>query len=334
MHFGFARLRFPAMTLLLASALACGSRSDDPVVDGGTGGAAATSGTSGTGATAGTGGASGGSAGGSGGASGIGATAGSGGASGTGATAGSGGSSGTGATGGNGGSSGTGAAAGSGGSSGSGATGGNGGSSGGGGSSGSSGSSGTDAAGGSGGSSGTGASGGTAGASGAGGTGTGGAAGGTSGDSGACGCVPGRVFWGMDGGHVAYHYTSGLEICSTFIHQRDSVVQDPPLSCQQQLGVCGSGIGAGDVTRAMAHADVQAAIAAAPVIYGEDTRPVDGAVLRIQIQSAVIEVGTPCRAAGCKPIPAGVDALATLLQALTKQELGRAPCSSIFPPLP
>ena len=310
MQFGFDRLLFPVMTLLLASALACGSRSDNPAADGGTGGAAGTGGTSGTGATAGTGGASGGSAGRSGGTAGTGAAAGSGG------------------------SSGTGGAAGSGGSSGSGATGGSGGSSGGGGSSGSGGSSGTGAAGGSGGSSGTGASGGTAGTAGAGGTGTGGAAGGTSGDSGTCGCVPGRVFWGMDGGHVAYHYTSGLEICSTFIHQRDSVVQDPPLSCQQQLGVCGSGIGAGDVTRAMAHADVQAAIAAAPVIYGEDTRPVDGAVLRIQIQSAVIEVGTPCRAAGCKPIPAGVDALATLLQALTKQELGRAPCSSIFPPLP
>jgi len=35
---------------------------------------------------------------------------------------------------------------------------------------------------------------------------------------------------------------------------------------------------------------------------------------------------------GCKPIPAGVSALATLLQSIAKQELSREPCRSVFPP--
>jgi hypothetical protein len=34
---------------------------------------------------------------------------------------------------------------------------------------------------------------------------------------------------------------------------------------------------------------------------------------------------------GCKPIPAGVSALATLLQSIAKQELSREPCRSVFP---
>ena len=188
----------------------------------------------------------------------------------------------------------------------------------------------TSGAGGSGGTGGTAGGGGTAGNGGAG---TGGSAGGISSDSGTCGCVGGHVGWGWDGGLGIYHETSALEVCNLFVHQRVPVAPSPPaLSCEQTLDDCAGAIGAGDVTRSVAHADVRAAIAAAPVLYGEDPRAYDGQVLRIQIASAVIEVGQACRTAGCKPIPAGVDALAKQLVALTKQELAREPCSRTFPP--
>jgi hypothetical protein len=176
--------------------------------------------------------------------------------------------------------------------------------------------------------------GGAGGASGNGGAGTGGSAGTIiSGDSGTCGCVGGHVGWGWDGGHVIYHETSALEVCNLFVHQRMPVAPSPPvLFCEQVLGDCAGAIGAGNVWRSIAHADVQAAIAAAPILYGEDPRAYDGQVLRIEVRNAVIEVGQACRNAACKPIPAGVDALGKQLVVLTKQELAREPCSRTFPP--
>jgi hypothetical protein len=174
---------------------------------------------------------------------------------------------------------------------------------------------------------------GSGGAGGAAGSGTGGAAGSIFGDSGTCGCVTGHVGWGWDGGLVLYHETSALDVCNLFTHRRVPVTPSPPvLFCEQPLGDCAGAIGAGEVTRFIAHPDVQAAITASPILYGEDPRAYDGQVLRIQIRDAVIEVGPACRNAGCKPIPAGVDALAKQLVALTKQELAREPCSRAFPP--
>jgi hypothetical protein len=177
-----------------------------------------------------------------------------------------------------------------------------------------------------------GASGGS-GAAGAAGSSGGGSGGTISGDSGTCGCIAGHVGWRWDGGLGLYNETSALEICNLFLHQRVPVAPSPPaLSCEHILVDCSGAIGPGDVTRSIAHADVRAAIAAAPVLYGEDPRAYDGQMLRIQIRSAVIEVGPPCRNAGCWPIPAGVDALAQQLVSLTKQELAREPCSTTFPP--
>jgi hypothetical protein len=189
------------------------------------------------------------------------------------------------------------------------------------------------------GSSGAGGSGGTAGTGGAAGStagagGSAGSSGAATGDSGICGCVTGHVGWGWDGGRVAYRDTSALEVCNLFVHQRAPIVTDPPtLACEQQMTDCAGAIGPGDVVRSIAHDDVRAAISAAPVLYGEDPRAYDGQMLRIQIGSAIIEVGHPCREAVCKPIPAGVDALARQLPLLTKQELAREPCRSTFPSL-
>jgi len=208
---------------------------------------------------------------------------------------------GAGATGGTGGASSTGA----GGSGGSGATGG--------------------ATGGSSGTSGTGGSGGT---TGSGGTGTGGA-GGTR----PCECSTAVVRWWMDGGLAFLRDVSELHPCQTFVLTREAMATPPGTrACKQELD-CASAISASDVNVAVAHPDVQRAIAAGHVLYGEDPRPVDGQVMAIDI-GARIEIGPPCRTPTCNPIPAGVDALGNLLTALTKQELALGYCRMTFPPVP
>jgi hypothetical protein len=137
----------------------------------------------------------------------------------------------------------------------------------------------------------------------------------------------------MNGGHAVFHDASALEVCDLFVHRRTPVVtSSPTLFCEQPITDCASAIGPGDVARAASDPDVRAAIAVAPVLYGEDPRPYDGQVLQIQIGTAIIEVGEACRMAGCKPIPAGVGTLGNLLRSLTKQELARPPCKMTFPP--
>jgi hypothetical protein len=107
-------------------------------------------------------------------------------------------------------------------------------------------------------------------------------------------------------------------------------------ACKQELSDCSTNaISAWDLNPAIAHPDVQSAIAARRVLYGEDPRPVDGQVMAIEIGvGSRIEVGNPCRSAPCLPIPPGVGALADLLAALTTQELARGSCRMTFPSLP
>jgi hypothetical protein len=144
-----------------------------------------------------------------------------------------------------------------------------------------------------------------------------------------CGCVTERVEWGHVGGWFVNHPKSALDVCNTFVHQ-GVASSSPAVSCEQSLGDCRSGIGAEAVTRAMADADVQAAIAAAPVAYGSDGAG-DAGMFRIKAGEASIYVSVlPCSGEACDAIPAGVDALAQLLRELTRQELSRAACSK-FP---
>jgi hypothetical protein len=50
------------------------------------------------------------------------------------------------------------------------------------------------------------------------------------------------------------------------------------------------------------------------------------------VGDARLEVGGECGGQmGCNDIPAGVGALATLLQSLTEQELQEPPCNTVFP---
>jgi hypothetical protein len=101
-----------------------------------------------------------------------------------------------------------------------------------------------------------------------------------------------------------------------------------------ELYGCGvDALGVGDLTAALAHPDVQAALARAPILYGRDTRPVDGQVFQIQVGTRLVEIGAECTpsAPGCVAIPGGVRAAMQLLQRLDTQQLGLSPCREQFP---
>jgi hypothetical protein len=68
--------------------------------------------------------------------------------------------------------------------------------------------------------------------------------------------------------------------------------------------------------------------------YADDDRFRSVPVPELQIRRAVVAVAEPCRMAGWISIPACVDAVASTLEALTKQELWGLPCSRSFPPRP
>jgi len=146
--------------------------------------------------------------------------------------------------------------------------------------------------------------------------------------------VVNAITWGNDGGRVAYVDRSTLSPCDTFSHQRDPAGTDPPtLVCSQDLGTCTSTVSAREINVALEQPDVRAALAAAPILFGRDTRPVDGAVFRITVGTSVVEIGEACNgAAGCREIPQTVAALGIRLRALTSQELARGSCRDTFGP--
>ena len=139
-------------------------------------------------------------------------------------------------------------------------------------------------------------------------------------------CIDPELRWGQDGGFVAYTDASELRSCNTYRHTREPAgdPEQTSLACERSVPCTGSGLhGVSDVLRALSDPDVQQAVAEHGVVYGVDSRPVDGTVFRIQVGSSAIDVGLPCPASGgggCDPIPTGVSALADLLHALSPDD--------------
>ncbi len=154
-------------------------------------------------------------------------------------------------------------------------------------------------------------------------------------DAGTPCCLGSTVAWHGEGGLVAYVDKSSIAPCKTYEHHRETGAGGGPMGakCTNELLACGAGdaVDIGDVRAALNHADVTAALAAAPVLYGKDPRPYDGQVFRITIGTKVIDVGDECGGApGCKAIPAGVKALETMLRAVDGAQLAKAPCAGAF----
>lgn len=158
------------------------------------------------------------------------------------------------------------------------------------------------------------------------------------GDGGATtpGCLARAVTWGSDGGLVSRRDSFAIEPCRDFSMTRMELRNpDDDVTCQNEIAGSTS---VDDVNAAIAHADVAAAIAAAvnsgePVLYGSDSRPVDGTVFRMQLGKAVIDVGGDCSGGVgvCKDIPPGIGALRTLLLALAEQQMKLPDCDAVAP---
>lgn len=150
-------------------------------------------------------------------------------------------------------------------------------------------------------------------------------------------CLGARLGWEWNGGLAIYYDKSAALPCNTYQRQRfdTSSSTTPTLSCTSTIRHCGGGdvvdgsnaIAIEEIASAVASPDVQAAFAKAPVLYGIDPRAYDGQVFRITIGSKAIEVGEACGStAGCKEPPAGVKALAALLQDLDMRKTGADAC--------
>jgi hypothetical protein len=149
-----------------------------------------------------------------------------------------------------------------------------------------------------------------------------------------CGCVVAPITWGTNGGSFPSVVSSTLSPCDRFSHQRDpSGTSLPALMCSQDLDTCTSTVSAREINVALEQPDVRAALAAAPILFGRDSRPVDGVVFRITVGAAMVEIGDPCNgAANCREIPQTVAALGIRLRALTSQEIARGSCRNTFGP--
>ena len=154
--------------------------------------------------------------------------------------------------------------------------------------------------------------------------------GGTGGGGDECACVAKPISWGYDGGYVATRAESSIRGCNTFHHEVGPVEGEPTGSCETNLEECDVGLltNVAMVNAALATADVKAAIAAAPILYGGDPRPVDGSVQRLDIGGKIIEVGSDCAdSPDCAPLPTGVVQLAELLFNLEDQQLDINNCT-------
>jgi hypothetical protein len=160
-------------------------------------------------------------------------------------------------------------------------------------------------------------------------------AGGSGGNDACAPCLEPSLSWGDIGGFVASNDRSTLSPCSAYRHARDMLGVGGMVlrECERMLPCMGSGLhGISDVTRALQHPDVQAALGAGKVLFGVDSRALDGQIFEIEQGGRVINVGSPCAggAAACTPIPLGVNALVQLLRDIDEEQLNLTPCADMF----
>lgn len=123
-----------------------------------------------------------------------------------------------------------------------------------------------------------------------------------------CDCLDVAIGWWVEGGPAPRATEAHLEPCA-----RVSVEREDIHDCAGQLDDCSQPFNVGDVIAALRHPDVQAALAAAPVVYGRDQRDIGSQVDHIEIDGKVIEVGDDCDGTSPCEIPDGIHELEHLL---------------------
>ena len=148
-----------------------------------------------------------------------------------------------------------------------------------------------------------------------------------------------RYRYGDTGGLVAYEDVATLSPPTSYAYERTSRITDPAnISCAPAMPPCGLEdiYGPPDIMRAIADADVQAALAmATPPTYGRDTRPVDGTIFQfLRADGRGFLAGGACGSGGglpgtCVEVPAGITRLVNTLRALDQQQLADPSCAAL-----
>lgn len=149
------------------------------------------------------------------------------------------------------------------------------------------------------------------------------------------GCLDQPLTFGWNGGFVAFSDVITISPCRAFAVERTAGRGGPSLegSCENEIAA-GAMISADAIDAALAEPAVQAAFAAAPKLFGEDSRPVDGSVYSIELGGKTIEVGGECGGGGglggpCVEIPPELSELVTALQALVEQQMALPDCDQL-----
>jgi hypothetical protein len=146
------------------------------------------------------------------------------------------------------------------------------------------------------------------------------------GSAGDC-CVDEAVRWGSNGGLVSFRDSYRWQSCATVVKTREDLVMgEPSPVCELDLSSSECAL-VDAVAAALAAPGLADARSAAPVVYGVDSRPVDGTVFRIELDGDVIDVGGECEdREGCDPIPEAVAALRDALLDVTAVVDGTTEC--------
>ncbi len=152
------------------------------------------------------------------------------------------------------------------------------------------------------------------------------------------GALPEEVRYGSLGGNAPARDELSLRPPSTLVILR-TFVDASPVRCETSLPPCATPneIDLGEVAAALGDPDVSAAFEAArtmggSVLYGYDSRPVDGTVFSVVRGGATVLVGDTCRVgmgAACVPVPLGVQRLVDVLNGLREQEALRPACAAL-----
>ena len=144
--------------------------------------------------------------------------------------------------------------------------------------------------------------------------------------------------YGETGGLVAYVNETTLTPPGGYVHDRTSVITDPPdTSCAPALPPCNvdGAVDVADIMRDVADTDAQDALAmASPPTYGRDARTFDGTIFQfIRADGHGFLAGDDCGLTtgpgGCVALPAGIVRLVADLRALDQQQLQDPSCAAL-----
>lgn len=143
-------------------------------------------------------------------------------------------------------------------------------------------------------------------------------------------CVNEPISWGWHGAGGAYEDTYSLSPCRLFQLSRMRIAENESnVSCENVVPTDGA-VTVVEVNAMLANPDLKAAVLRAPVLYGLDHRATDSPEFRIQVGTAIIELGDACNdTPNCVPIAEGLEAARTTLKMLQLQQRALPGCTSI-----